>query len=377
MLTNSSSEPIILGVDIGYGNVKVYGSQHRGAEVPQQFHFPALAVPCDELAESGTNFLQAHQVTRVCVDDIEYFVGPDAPRLSFRRLSPQLDRAYSTSREYFALGLGALARSGLAELDILALGLPAMYSDHTELVEGLKARFTGTHEVAGRRIVVKAVNVYSQPVGGMASLAYTKGLMQSLRSKRVLVIDPGFNTVDWTVVDHGRVVRTAKDSTRDGGMAAFLRDLKGRLERAHQKLSISTLYELDEALRGERNLRDDDGVTVDVRPFVERSMATWETPLNDLVSTLGSLGKFDIVFVVGGAAATFRQALAARYPKVQVANNEAPPILAIATGFYVLARHDYLRSAEANGSLPARQLRGSVPAASTRQTTGGRELAHA
>jgi len=68
MLTNSSSEPLILGVDIGYGNVKVYGSQHRGAEVPQQFLFPALAVPCDDLAESGTNFLQAHQATRVCVE---------------------------------------------------------------------------------------------------------------------------------------------------------------------------------------------------------------------------------------------------------------------------------------------------------------------
>lgn len=93
MLTSSTSEPLILGVDIGYGNVKVNGSQHRGAEVPQQSHFPALGVPCDEVVESGTNFLQAHQVTRVCVDDIEYFVGPDAPRLSFRRLSPQLDRA--------------------------------------------------------------------------------------------------------------------------------------------------------------------------------------------------------------------------------------------------------------------------------------------
>lgn len=177
MLTNAhSSEPLILGVDIGYGNVKVYGSQHRGTDLPQQFHFPALAVPSDDLAESGTNFLQAHQVTRVCVDDREYFVGPDAPRLNFRRLSPQLDRAYSKSAEYFALGLGALARSGLAELDILALGLPAVYSDQPELVDGLKARFTGTHEVAGRRIAVKAVNAYSQP-GGMPLLAYTRGLM--------------------------------------------------------------------------------------------------------------------------------------------------------------------------------------------------------
>jgi len=34
MLTNSSSEPIILGVDIGYGNVKAYGSQHRTKKLP-------------------------------------------------------------------------------------------------------------------------------------------------------------------------------------------------------------------------------------------------------------------------------------------------------------------------------------------------------
>lgn len=59
----------------------------------------------------------------------------------------------------------------------MALGLPAVYSDQPELVDGLKTKFTGTHEVAGRRIAVKAVNVYSQPVGGMASLAYTRGLM--------------------------------------------------------------------------------------------------------------------------------------------------------------------------------------------------------
>jgi len=38
VLTNAHfSEPLILGVDIGYGNVKVYGSQHRGIDLPQQF----------------------------------------------------------------------------------------------------------------------------------------------------------------------------------------------------------------------------------------------------------------------------------------------------------------------------------------------------
>jgi len=42
VLTNAhSSEPVILGVDIGYGNVKVYGFQHRGTDLPQLFHFPA------------------------------------------------------------------------------------------------------------------------------------------------------------------------------------------------------------------------------------------------------------------------------------------------------------------------------------------------
>jgi len=361
---------VILGVDIGYGNVKVYGSQHRGTDLPQQFHFPALAVPSDDLAESGTSFLQAHQVTRVQVEDGEYFVGPDAPRLNFRRVTPQLDRAYSASREYLALGLGALARSGLADLDVLALGLPAVYSDQPELVENLKKRFTGTHEVGGRRIVVKDVRVYSQPVGGMASLAYTKGLLQRLRSMRVLVVDPGFNTVDWTIVDHGRVVRTAQDSTRDGGMAAFLRDLKNRLERAHPKLSIMNYFELDEAVRGARTLRDDEGGAVDVQPYIARAMSTWETPLRELLSTVGPLGKFDTIFVVGGASAIFRQALAISHPKLQVSESDAPPLLAIATGFYVLARHDYMRSAEAHGSLPGRP-------ASRAQQAPGREVVHA
>ena len=153
---SSHELPNIVGIDVGYGNTKVYGTAIGDRNREQSFHFPSLAVRVAGMTEKNPIGAK-YQVTRVWSDGQEYFVGTDAPRLVQRPLRSSLERTYPLTPEYKALVLGSLYRAGLQNVDVLALGLPAQFSQDTELIEQMQARFLGDHDCNVSRVSVHKV----------------------------------------------------------------------------------------------------------------------------------------------------------------------------------------------------------------------------
>lgn len=351
----SRIDPYILALDVGYGNVKGFGASAGNPRLEQSFHFPSLAVLDPSGKDLSTAYGPKLNVCRVVVDDREYFVGEDAGLLIRRPMRSALSRDYSKSATYRALVLAALHKSKLIEIDVLALGLPAEYSQDATLIDGLKATFTGTHQCAERKVTVREVAVYSQPVGGMASFAFEPGTMDFMKHNDCLLIDPGYNTVDWTMVKSSKVIRTPCDSV-SGGMEYFFRDLKQLLLNKYPELEFNTYLRLGDAVRGEKPLvlRSK---PLDISAEVEAALPAWFPSIEGMIGTVGSLTSFGGIFVVGGAADIFTRALRLYDPDIQVRSPEAPAILANARGFYVMARKQWLSSAERDGNMPARPRR--------------------
>ena len=343
------STPKILAVDVGYGNVKVFGTSCGDASNEQGFHFPALAgrvVSSQQSAEYGA----AVHVTRVRVGDDEYWVGKDTPEIVRRHTRSALESAYPMTPQYKALLLGALHASGLSRIDVLALGLPAQFIDNADMVQAMKDRYVGEHLCSDRRVYVDQVRVYSQPVGGLASFAFEPAVMDIFKNNRCLVIDPGYNTVDWTVVASGKVLRSRNDSVK-GGMAEYLRELEQAVQQKYPEMQFNTTYPLDAAVRGEKALSYN-GAPVDISAEIALAMPAWDNAIDVMVSATGSLKSYADVYVVGGAAPLMVAALKKRYDGLNVKTSESLPILANARGFFVMARKAWNNAAMAGGNLP-------------------------
>lgn len=367
----SRTDPFILALDVGYGNVKGFGASAGNPRLEQSFHFPSLAVLDPSRKDLSTAYGQRLQLCRVVVDDREYLVGEDAGLVIHRPMRSALARDYSKSAIYRALVLAALHRSKLTEIDVLALGLPAEYSQDAGLVEGLKLTFIGTHQCAERKVTVRDVAVYSQPVGGMASFAFEPGTMEFMKQNDCLLIDPGYNTLDWTMVKGSKVIRTPSDSV-SGGMEHYYRDLKQLLLAKYPELQFNTYLPLGAAIRGEAPLMRY-GKPLDIREEVEAALPAWFQSIEGMIGTVGSLAAFGGIFVVGGAADVFTRALRLYDAEIQVRCPEAPAMLANARGFYVMARKQWLSSAERDGNMPPRVQRfvGNPAAVSTGSASVG------
>lgn len=353
---------IVFALDIGFGNVKAYGpamsTNGTGrAEPPRemQFHFPSVVVRAHSLTSEGTGALARFNVHRVAVGDEEYFVGEDAPRLTNQRQIVDMSRDYPTTPQYYALALGAMERAGYRHIDVLVLGLPAQYSNDEDLVAAMRTRFIGEHVTAAIRVQVDDVMVFSQPVGGVASFAYEREHMETMRHNRCLVIDPGYNTLDWAEVNHYKIVRRECDSVH-GGMGLYLMEVFARVRKRYPDLQAGTYTDLDAAARGEGVVKYA-GKAIDVSPHAEAALGVFDAPIGSMVAVTGPLTAFGAIFLIGGAAKVFEKALRRRYPDLTLTLPDSPPMMANARGFYVMGMRKLSSGAETNGragSLPPR-----------------------
>ena len=163
------------------------------------------------------------------------------------------------------------------------------------------------------------MRLYSQPVGGIASFIFEGSIADFIKENVCLCIDPGFNTVDWAILDCSKVMRTMNDSVQ-AGMVAYLTELQNGVRRKYPNMTFNTTHALDADARGEK-------------------------PLN--------YGATLIDISAEAAAPIFQRALLARYPDIAVRASDGSPILANAKGFFVMGRNAWHSAAAAGSNLPA------------------------
>ena len=318
----------VLGIDIGYSNLKLaFGP--KGAN-PQKVLRPAGAAPADRF---GTRFdgREHDDFLRVLVDGEEYVAGVSADRAELWSRSLHAD--YHASLSYQALFRAGLLLSGMQHIDTLVTGLPvSQYLDDTrrgsveKLMKGAIALTSRSH------VVVDDVKVIPQPIGGL--LDYISQERVDLEDARVLVIDPGFFSVDWVVVSHKTLQRNSSGTSQNAS-SVVLEEACKQIGRDYEaEVSTETL---ENAVRkGKPNVLVV-GRRVELAPYLTNASRTVGQVIADSIqkSLRTESQMADLVVLVGGGADFFREAIQEAFPRLNVVT-PGEPVFSNARGFWLM-----------------------------------------
>lgn len=318
----------VLGIDIGYSNLKLaYGQQ--GTE-PKVLLRPAGAAPADRLGEKIASNAD-EDFLRVTVNGTPFVAGlsPDRAELWSR----ELHEDYPSTESYRALFHAGLLLSELDQIDLLVTGLPVNQYLNEELRSRLQKQMQGEHQVTPRRrITVQQVKVVPQPVGGFVDHVWNLRDASEIEECRVLVVDPGFFSVDWVLISNGELRRQscgtsleASSVILDEAVRLIAEDFGGNVGRERLENSIRN-NQAQVRLFGER---------IEVAPYLKKAA----DKVGPIVTTRlrESLRKenagADMVLLVGGGASFFGSAIEEAFPQLKISIPDTP-VFANARGFW-------------------------------------------
>jgi len=318
----------VLGIDIGYSNLKLAFGK-RGTE-PKVLLKPAGAAPVDRLGEKIAD-KGKDDFLRVVVNGSPFAAGlsPDRAELWSR----ELHEDYPSTESYRALFHAGLLLAELEQIDLLVTGLPVSQYLNQELRTRLQTQMTGEHQVTPRRrITVQAVKVVPQPVGGFVDHVWNLKDAAEFEDSRVLVVDPGFFSVDWVLISNGELRRQscgtsleASSVILDEAAKQLANDFGGNVGRERLENAVR-LNQTEVRLYGEK---------IDIAPYLNAASAK----VGPIVATRlrESLRKenagADIVLLVGGGAGFFKESVIEAFPNLKVTTPESP-VYANARGFW-------------------------------------------
>jgi plasmid segregation protein ParM len=245
--------PIARAIDLGSGFVKFT------TDCPDQNTincdlFPSVAVECDGGVDvDGDGASIKRDLIRVVVNGKAYSVGKDVK--SKRTKGRVRGTDYSETDEYLALTYGAFAymlkKMGVheARIDVLVVGLPI--STLAKYKDTLAKKMVGEHIINDEmRVVVGECIVRSQPRGGYDFIRATTGqedeqLKRDMDSGAVLVVDPGYYTLDWLYAEEGKGDAQFSGAINDGGMSMILDRVAAELARDFGADEQAFLFEKD------------------------------------------------------------------------------------------------------------------------------------
>jgi plasmid segregation protein ParM len=318
----------VLGIDIGYSNLKLaFG---KAGHNPQVLLRPAGAAPADRLGEKISGKAE-DDFLRVMVNGNPFVAGlsPDRAELWSR----ELHEDYPSTESYRALFHAGLLLSELDQVDMLVTGLPVNQYLNPDLRERLQSQMQGEHQVTPRRrITVEQVKVVPQPVGGFVDHVWNLTDASEFEESRVLVVDPGFFSVDWVLISHGELRRQscgtsleASSVILDEAAKLVANDFGGNIGRERLENAIRQ-NQTEVRLFGER---------IDFASYLKKAAEK----VGPIVATRlrESLRKenagADIVLLVGGGAGFFEPSVKEAFPNLKVSTSDLP-VFANARGFW-------------------------------------------
>lgn len=318
----------ILGIDIGYSNLKLAFS--KSGDKPKTILRPAGAAPADRFGNRFDGKVQA-DFLHVLVGDEEFVAGVSPDRAEMWTRSLHAD--YASSHSYKALFHAGLLLSEMDRIDTLVTGLPvSQYLDENRkkvLVEQMQ----GTHQVTPKRAVtVENVKVVPQPIGGL--LDYIAQEDADIEDARVLVIDPGFFSVDWVVIAHKDLHRQSSGTSLNAS-SVVLEEASRLIAKDHG--SAVNTETLENAIRSGKSTVLVLGQRVDLAPYIEQAAQTvGPVVLEAIQKSLRIESRMpDLVVLVGGGATFFRDAVQSTFDKLRVVTPK-DAVYSNARGFWLM-----------------------------------------
>lgn len=317
----------ILGLDIGYSNLKLaYGAV---GQIPKDLMIPSGAAPERSLPHG---IRMAGEGIKVEVEGEPWCIG--LPHGRFDQSSRSLHENYSESGAYKALFHGALRLTPTTRIDKLVTGLPVAQWQDVGFRQQLVQRLQGQHTVAPEETVdIEKVEVIPQPLG-----AYLDRLWQAdadakvLSEGRVLIVDPGFYSVDWIVIEAGALRKSGSGSSLDA-MSVLIREAATEIDREQKgQVSLSTI---EDALRRNRREIFLYGRPLILTPYLETAARRVSFQALDALheSLRREQGSIDVVILAGGGAQLYQEAVRTAFGQSRIMMSEAPTC-ANARGFF-------------------------------------------
>ena len=126
-----------------------------------------------------------------------------------------------------------MLRAETESIDVVVTGLPVSQFHEPQRKSDLVQRLKGAHQVTPKRsITVHDVKVLPQPAGAYMDLVQTGGDLGLIEEGRVVVIDPGFFSVDWVALEAGEI-RYSSSGTSLQAMSVLLETIDKLISEDH------------------------------------------------------------------------------------------------------------------------------------------------
>lgn len=342
----------VRAADVGYGHIKWTDGRDPESGALRCDRCPSYAPTPRERASVG-GVMQNRDTIQIDVGGRRYEVGKDIHRaLHGNQEMVVMDQDFCLSDHYTARLYGAMSymRPGLPgdHVDFLVLGLPLnVYLKHAEAVA---ARYTQTHTInsRGQKLVVRQCLVYPQPLGSYAHFLDKHSIGGT---PNTLVVDIGFNTVDWFVCE-GMAASLELSGAALRGMGAVLKAIADSIgaTAGFDAGSAEIIRLLDRSLTTGSDFSLF-GQPFDLTPHRAAGDSIVEEAAQAAKNAVGSGAAIDCVVVTGGGAAWYADAIGAKFPNHQVVVLD-DPAFANVRGFHALGELMAGSASRAAGQVP-------------------------
>lgn len=317
----------IAGYDGGYSNAKLtYGWSDQDKFVTEIF-------PATGIREQASTFLKRKNKDEVTVQVDGEKWAVFGPGKSQER---EINSGYSKTPIYKALYLGALAKISKVtkEIDILVTGLPASQARNQAIVKPLIAMMQGVHKIdEDTEVVVRKVLVISQGSGVINDVLNSIDDPNRLFRSNILVVDPGYYSVDYVVYEKGNLNERASNSSVEAVRSLITTINELMRDEIQTEPGLDTI---EEAFRANEKSIYLYGKEYDLIPYVEKAKKIVYPRLlsqvrNDL--SFMSTDRVDEVLLAGGGANLYEGAVREAYPNARI-NISAEPVASNSRGFF-------------------------------------------
>ncbi|PVX85806.1 PRTRC system protein D [Paraburkholderia unamae] len=320
----------VFAIDVGYGNTKYAYRAASGTVATGMFPSLAPLAASRSLSGYGESVLAARKVAVVCIDRVEYEVGPDVSlTAAYGKTGRALADDYVLTDNYAALLFGALHFAGVTHVERLVLGLPV--HNMKKYAAALKERFAGELDFGHGRITVDKVVVIPQPLGSLVLATSTRNGGFG-RDDAHLVVDVGYFTTDW-VYANGFTMDDNRSGGMPGGASQIYQRIASLIARDEGE-EVEDIERIDKALREQAPFFFY-GKDIDLGAYVEQADPIITGVVKEMQNNVGRLPNVRSIILSGGGAALYAAAIRRAFPRVVIELIDSP-CMANARGFLLV-----------------------------------------
>ncbi len=320
--------PIVRAIDVGYGHVKFVLHHDVPSMKIDCGRFPSRS-PRAQGTDMSAGVMTKLDVFTVEVDGRRYEVGNDViSAAGAHDASEILSRDFALSDAYMARLYGALSymlpKIKHAKIDFLILGLPNL--TYNAMANSLAKKVQGEHviNITGAKVEIANVLVFPQPMGAFFDYGFRQRKVDELSKRVNLIVDPGYNTLDW-LFSEGLAPNKARSDSVELGMSSVIRAIaEDVIAKAKKVANIErVINRIDYAISHGQSYRLS-GQEIDLEKHIPASKTIIDQAINALHKKVGEGDDIDNIFIAGGGADFYFQALQDRFPDHKVFKLDDP-----------------------------------------------------